>query len=112
MMLIATYGVVAVLAAVLLTFWYLNTQEQRRIDEDRVAAARRKQIENAEQKEALLSRVQDRLVTVERNLIATNAGGTRTSAKSWKSSWKGPRKGLKGQRPYPLIRFPRLRRLV
>jgi serine/threonine protein phosphatase PrpC len=109
-MLIATYGIVAVLAAVLLTFWYLSIQEKKRIDEERTVAARRKQLENVEQREALLSRVQDRLVTVERNLIATDAGRNKDKRKKLEEQLEKVKAKFEGAKALPADQIPEIER--
>ncbi len=110
MMLIAIYGIVAVLAAVLITFWYLSTQEQRRNDEARAAAIRQKELQNVEQKEALLSRVQDHLVTVERNLIATDAGRNTDRRRKLEEQLEKVKARFEGAKSLPADQIPEIER--
>jgi len=69
-LLIAMYGLLAVLVAVLATYWYLTTQEAKRKEVERQATLEQKTLERKEKKQSLINRLQDRIVTVERNLVA------------------------------------------
>ena len=108
MMLIGIYGIVAVLAAVLITFWYLSAQEQKQNDEARTAASRQKELQNLEQKEALLARIQDRLVTVERNLIATDAGRNKDRRRKLEEQLERVKARFEGAKSLPADQIPEI----
>lgn len=76
-LLIAMYGLLAVLVAVLATYWYLTTQEAKRKEVERQATLQQKAIERSEKKQSLINRLQDRIVTVERNLVAAETAKNR-----------------------------------
>jgi uncharacterized protein HemX len=76
-LLIATYGLLAVLVAVLATYWYLTTQESKHREEERLANLQKKVIEQTEQKQSMLNRLQDRIVTVERSLVTADTSKNR-----------------------------------
>ena len=76
-LLIATYGLLAVLVAVLATYWYLTTQESKRREEERLANLQKKTVEQTAQKESMLRRLQDQIITVERSLVAADSSKNR-----------------------------------